>query len=261
MKKTLVLIIFLVFMPLKTMAGSDGENNLSNNKSEPVKDCFEGLNRGIFAFNNAIDNVVFEPLAKGYRKLPSPIRTGTGNVLNNLSNLITIPNNIFQGQIGTAGVNSMRLVINTTIGILGIFDPASSIGLEKSGKEDYGQTFGSWGVGPGCYLVLPVLGPSTVRDAAGSIVSFYGGDPWYNITVKNDTHYVDDFEYYTSRVTTGVDFRAKNLDSLDNLEKNSMDFYASVRSLYIQDRRKKILNSDNITETQDDSDWDELKSN
>tara|TARA_Y100000590_G_scaffold468166_1_gene649809 strand:- start:674 stop:1459 length:786 start_codon:yes stop_codon:yes gene_type:complete len=261
MKKTLVLIIFLVFMPLKTMAGSDGENNLSNNKSEPVKDCFEGLNRGIFAFNNAIDNVVFEPLAKGYRKLPSPIRTGTGNVLNNLSNLITIPNNIFQGQIGTAGVNSMRLVINTTIGILGIFDPASSIGLEKSGKEDYGQTFGSWGVGPGCYLVLPVLGPSTVRDAAGSIVSFYGGDPWYNITVKNDTHYVDDFEYYTSRVTTGVDFRAKNLDSLDNLEKNSMDFYASVKSLWLQDRQQKILNSDASIDTISDDDWEEIDTN
>ena len=89
-----------------------------------------------------------------------------------------------------------------------------------------------------------------------------GGDAWYNVTVRNDTQYFKDSDYYMSRGTDGLDFRAKNIDSFDNLEKNSMDFYASVRSLYIQDRRrKKILNSDNITETQDDSDWDELKSN
>ena len=241
------------------MAGTDGENSMSKKQSEPVKDCFEGLNRGIFAFNQVVDDVVFEPLAKGYRLLPTPIRTGTGNVLDNLSNLVTIPNNILQGQIASAGVNGLRLVINTTIGILGIFDPASSIGLEKNGKEDYGQTFGRWGVGPGCYLVLPVLGPSTVRDTTGSMVSFFGGDPWYNITVRNDTHYVADFEYYTSRVTNGVDFRAKNLESLENLEKNSMDFYASVKSLYLQDRQKKIANSKNVTETLDDEDWEEIE--
>ena len=96
---------------------------------------------------------------------------------------------------------------------------------------------------------------------SGSLVSILGGDPWYNVTVKNDTQYFEESDYYFSRGGDGLNFRAKNIDSFDNLEKNSMDFYASVRSLYIQDRRKKILNSNSIIETQDDSDWDELQSN
>ena len=113
----------------------------------------------------------------------------------------------------------------------------------------------------GCYVVLPILGPSTVRDTVGSLTSFLGGDPWYNVTVRNDTQYFKDSDYYISRGTDGLDFRAKNIDSFDNLEKNSMDFYASVRSLYLQDRKQKILNSNKIVDTQDDSDWDEIQSN
>ena len=108
-------------------------------------------------------------------------------------------------------------------------------------------------------LVLPILGPSTVRDTVGSLATYMGGDSWYNITVRNDTRYVSDFDYYASVATNGVDFRAKNLESFQNLEKNSLDFYASVKSLYIQDRRKKIANSDYITETMDDSDWEEIE--
>ena len=88
-----------------------------------------------------------------------------------------------------------------------------------------------------------------------------GGDPWYNITVKNESQYFKASDYYISRVTTGVDFRAKNIGSFDNLEENSLDFYASVRSLFLQDRRQKILNSNKIIDTQDDSDWDEIQSN
>ena len=125
----------------------------------------------MFAFNQGLDNAIFKPLARGYRTLPSPIRTGIGNSLNNLSNLKTIPNNILQGDMKTAAVNSGRLVVNSTIGILGIFDPATNLGLEKGQKEDYGQTLGAWGVGEGCYIVLPVLGPSTTRDVVGSIGS------------------------------------------------------------------------------------------
>ena len=105
-----------------------------------VKDCFEKLNRATFALNMGLDKVIFKPISKGYRKLPSPIRTGTGNALNNLSNLITIPNNILQGDFGSAANNSARLLINTTLGIAGIFDPANSFGFEKREKEDSGQT-------------------------------------------------------------------------------------------------------------------------
>ncbi|SVD25553.1 uncharacterized protein METZ01_LOCUS378407, partial [marine metagenome] len=202
------------------------------------------------------------PIAKGYRKLPSPIRTGTGNVVSNLSNVITIPNNILQGDLKTAGINTGRLAINTTLGIMGIFDVAQQMGFVKDyKKEDYGQTLGAWGVGEGCYLVLPILGPSTARDTVGSLASLLGGDPWYNVTVKNESEYFKDSDYYTSRVTTGIDFRAKNIGSFDNLEENSLDFYASIRSLFLQDRRQKILNSNKIIDTQDDSDWDEIQSN
>ena len=234
---------------------------IADTENKEVKDCFEGLNRATFAFNQGLDKAIFEPIAKGYRKLPSPIRTGTGNVVSNLSNLITIPNNLLQGDFKTAGINTARLSVNTTIGIFGIFDVAQQMGFVKDYKrEDYGQTLGTWGVGEGCYLVLPVLGPSTVRDTVGSLTSFLGGDPWYNVTVRNDTRYFKDSDYYISRGTDGLDFRAKNIDSFDNLEKNSMDFYASVRSLYLQDRKQKILNSNKIVDTQDDSDWDEIQS-
>ena len=179
--------------------------------------------------------------------------------MNNLSNVVTIPNNILQGDFKSAGTNTVRLVVNTTVGILGIFDAASGLGFAEYRKEDYGQTLGKWGVGSGCYLVLPVLGPSTVRDTVGTFASFVGGDGWYNITAGKDTHYFSDFEYYFSKGAYGVDFRAKNLESFENLEKNSMDFYASVRSLYLQDRKQKILNSKKTTDTMNDGDWEEIE--
>ena len=241
------------------MAGSDGQNELSKNTNGQVKDCFETLNRGIFAFNQAIDGIFFEPLAKGYLHLPSPIRTGTSNFVGNISTLLTIPNNVLQGDFGVAGKNTLRFVVNSTLGIIGIFDLASAIGLNSYEKEDFGQTLGSWGVGEGCYVVLPVLGPSTARDALGSIGNYMGGDAWYNVTVRNDTQYFSDFDYYASKGAGGVDFRAKNFDDINNLEENSIDFYASVKSLYLQDRRKRILNASGATQTQDDSDWEEIQ--
>ena len=107
--------------------------------------------------------------------------------------------------------------------------------------------------------MLPVLGPSTARDTVASLTNFIGGDAWYNVTVRNDTHYFSDVDYYSSKITDGIDFRAKNYDSLENLKKNSLDFYASVKSLYLQDRQQKIANTKKITNTQDDSDWEEIE--
>ena len=185
---------------------------------------------------------------------------GTSNVLDNLSNLITIPNNVLQGDIKEAGTNSARLVINTTLGILGIFDIAEFLGFPEYEKEDYGQTLGSWGLGHGCYLVLPVLGPSSVRDTAGLFINVMGGDPYYRLSVNGNNEYLDGELYAATKMLTGIDFRAKNLESLDNLEENSMDFYASVKSLYLQDRKQKILNSNKTTEAQDDNDWDDVSS-
>ena len=246
-------------LTLNVSAGTDGELILKKNEPSEVKDCFEKINRVTFAFNQTLDGVIFQPVASLYRKLPSPAKTGVSNSLNNLSHLLTIPNNVIQGDFKEAGVNTSRFVINTTIGILGIFDVAQYMGLTNYEKEDYGQSLAKLGVGPGCYVVLPVLGPSTARDTLGSTLNFLGGDPWYNVTIKNDTQYFENSDYYFSKGASGVDFRAKNYDAIENLEKNSLDFYASVKSLYLQDRQQKILNVSTIVETQDDSDWEEIE--
>ena len=257
-RKIIITSISIIMLTFNVNAGSDGELILKKNQPAEIKDCFENLNRATFAFNQALDGILFKPVASAYRILPSPVRSGVSNSLDNLSNLVTIPNNIIQGDLKKAGMNTGRFIINTTVGILGFIDVAEHIGLPDYEKEDYGQSLAKLGVGPGCYLVLPVLGPSTVRDAAGSLVNVMGGDAWYNVTVKNDTHHFTDIDYYTSRVTSGVDFRAKNYDALENLEKNSLDFYASVKSLYLQDRQQKILNTNKIIDTQDDSSWEEI---
>ena len=251
MIKTFKIFPSILLIQLLVVSSSYGEE-------KKVKDCFEKINRATFAFNMALDKVLFRPVSVGYRKLPSPIRTGTSNVLNNLSSLVTIPNNILQGDFRAATNNSIRFVINTTIGIVGIFDPANVLGFEKLDKEDYGQTFGTMGIGEGCYLVLPVIGPSTVRDTIGSLISLGGGDAWYNVTVRNDTQYFKESDYYFSKLSEGVDFRAKNLETFDSLQKNSVDFYATVRSLYLQDREKKIKNLKEKTDIMYDSDWDTL---
>jgi phospholipid-binding lipoprotein MlaA len=259
MKKIIITTLVSIMLSSNVSAGTDGENSIFKSK-KPVKDCFESLNRATFALNQGLDKVIFEPVAKAYRVLPSPIRTGTSNALDNISNLVTIPNNILQGDFKKAGVNTGRFVVNTTVGIVGIFDVAQKIGFPEYEKEDYGQTLGVMGVGAGCYLVLPVLGPSTVRDTAGSFINVLGGDPWYNASVNGNNEYLSDTAYLTTRVLAGIDFRAKNIDSFENLEKNSMDFYASVRSLYLQDRQQKIINSSVTTETMDDGDWEEIES-
>ena len=258
-RKFILITISICFLAFNANAGSDGELILKKNQPTEIKDCFENLNRATFAFNQALDGIIFKPVASAYRVLPSPLKNGISNSLDNLSTLVTIPNNILQGEMKKAGINSGRFIINSTIGILGFIDVAQNLGFPEYEKEDYGQTLATMGVGPGCYLVLPVLGPSTARDATASIANFVGGDAWYNVTVNNDTHYFTDFDYYASRITAGVDFRAKNYDAIENLEKNSIDFYASVKSLYLQDRQQKILNTNKIVETLDDSDWEEIE--
>ena len=259
MKKIIITSLISLMLAANVSADTDGKKSLSKKDSSEVKDCFEGVNRVTFKFNQVLDGVIFEPVAKAYRVLPSPVRAGTGNALDNLSTLVTIPNNILQGEFKKAGVNTGRFIVNTTVGVIGIFDVAEKIGFPEYEKEDYGQTLGVMGVGAGCYIVLPVLGPSTVRDTAGSFANVLGGDAWYNVTVANDTQHVSDFDYWASRASTGINFRAKNIDSFNNLEKNSMDFYASVRSLYLQDRQQKIKNSNGALEIIYDGDWEEIE--
>jgi len=257
-KRFTIILITTLALTVNSYSASDGELLLKKNDPSEVKDCFEGLNRATFAFNQALDGIIVKPLASAYKTLPSPVRAGISNSLDNLSNLITIPNNLLQGDFSEAGVNTGRFIINSTVGILGIVDVAQHLGFPEYEKEDYGQSLGKLGLGPGCYIVLPVLGPSTARDTLASTFNFLGGDPWYNVTINNDTQYFKNSDYFYTKGASGVDFRAKNYDSIENLEKNSLDFYASVKSLYLQDRQQKILNSRKIINTQDDSDWEEI---
>jgi len=254
----ITVIFFLLFS--NAYAGSDGELEISK-KNKTTRDCFEKINRASFALNEGLDKAIFKPVAKGYRKLPSPIKSGTSNALDNLSSLITIPNNFLQGDFKVAGINTARLVVNSTIGILGFIDVADKMGFPEYVKEDYGQTFGKWGIGPGCYLVLPVLGPSTIRDTVGSFVNVMGGDPYYNLSVNGNNEFLDGKLYAATQTISAIDFRAKNIETLDNLEKNSVDFYASVRSVYLQDRENKIKNTrrGNIEVIyKEDEDWEEI---
>ena len=263
LKRLAIIIISTFLLSWSANAGSDGDLKLKKeNQTKEVKDCFEKLNRATFAFNQGLDKAVIKPLAESYRDLPDPIQRGTSNAVKNLSTLITIPNNVLQGDVKTALINTGRLVINTTVGLLGTIDVANKMGFPKYVKEDYGQTLGAWGIGPGCYVVLPVLGPSTIRDTAGSFINVMGGDPWYNASAHGNNEFLSDGVYLTSKALSGIDFRADNLESFDNLEKNSIDFYASVRSLYVQDRENKIKNNQrgNIEVLyNDDGDWEEIE--
>ena len=260
-RKLIISIISIFLLAFNANAGSDGDLVLKKNEPKEIKDCFEKLNRATFKFNQGLDKAVIKPIAKSYRNLPDPIQKGTSNAVKNLSNLITIPNNVLQGDIKTAMINTGRLLVNTTLGLLGTIDVANEMGFPKYEKEDYGQTLGVWGIGPGCYVVLPVLGPSTIRDTAGSFANVLGGDPWYNTSIHGNNEFLSEGAYITSKALSGIDFRANNLESLDNLEKNSIDFYASLRSLYLQDRENKIKNNQrgNIKVLyKDEEDWEEI---
>jgi len=264
LKKLTIIIAATFLLSLSANAGSDGKLELNKKLSEEAKktkDCFEKLNRATFAFNQGLDRAIIKPIAKGYRNLPPPIQSGTTNVIKNLSNLITIPNNVLQGDVRTAMINTGRLVLNTTVGLLGTIDVANKVGFPKYEKEDYGQTLGAWGFGSGCYLVLPVLGPSTIRDTSGSFANVFGGDPWYNASIHGNNEFLSEGLFITTKALNGIDFRSNNIESFDNLEKNSLDFYASVKSLYLQDRENKIKNNtigkiDVIYS--DEEDWEEI---
>jgi len=261
LKKLTITIIYILLLAFNANAGSNGELALNKDEPKEIKDCFEKLNRVTFSFNQGLDKTIIKPIAKGYRNLPVPIQKGTKNAVTNLSTLITIPNNVLQGDVKTAIINTGRLVVNTTVGLLGTIDVANKIGFPKYEREDYGQTLGAWGVGPGCYLVLPVLGPSTIRDTAASFANVLGGDPWYNASIHGNNEFLSEGVYITSKALDGVNFRSENLDSLDNLEKNSIDFYASLRSLYLQDRENKIKNNQRGTVEviyENEDDWEEI---
>ena len=269
-RKVIYISIFVFFLQTGFVsAGTTGSEELKDsNTQNSTKECFEGFSRAMFELNHDLDKVIFKPVAKGYRVLPLPIRTGTSNAVDNLRSLLTLSNNILQGDFRKAGNTAGRFAINTTVGILGIFDPAANVfGLEEKGKEDFGQTIGIWGANSGCYFVLPILGPTTVRDSIGLVGNVFL-DPVYQIThnteiengVIGNSNY-SEHNYYSYRGTGAVDFRSKNIESFDSLERNSLDLYVTVKSLYLQERNKKIANSQTSVEFQDTSGWEEIDTN
>ena len=222
--------------------------------AKSTEECFENVSRSVFKFNMVVDELILEPIAKGYNKLPKPLKQGTGNFTSNISTLLSIPNSLLQGDLKQFGHSTGSVLVNSTIGVLGFFNPAEKMGL-KATKEDLGQTLGTYGVGPGCYLVLPVLGPSTARDSFGLIADTFI-DPFAHITIReNELLGIsgNDMDYYSVKGTTAVDFRSKNIQNFESLEENSIDLYSSLKSIYLQDRENKIQNSKS-----DQDDWGNL---
>ena len=241
--------IFIILLILTTFG-------TSSVLAETEKECFEKISRGIFKFNQGFDNLILEPIAKGYNKLPEPIKNGTGNFTSNIATLLSIPNHLLQGELKLAGHATGSFLINSTVGILGLGNPAGALGL-KNQKEDLGQTLGTYGVGGGCYFVLPILGPTTLRDSVGMVVDnnyldTFARITWHEKEIKNLSG--SKIDYVGVKAATAVDFRGDNMTNFESLEKNSIDIYAATKSLYLQNRSKKIKNS---TDSNED-DWGDL---
>jgi phospholipid-binding lipoprotein MlaA len=201
-----------------------------------ANDPLEGYNRAMFGFNDGVDRILFKPVATGYKTvMPEFARTGVTNFFANLGDVWIGINNVLQGKIGAGASDLGRFAINTTVGIVGLFDVASRAGLEKH-NEDFGQTLGRWGVGSGAYVVLPFFGPSNFRDGFGRLLVDWHGDPlWYvrNIPTRNELLGVRVF-----------DDRANLLDVSRLAEEAALDHYAYVRDAYLQRRRSLIYDGD-----------------
>jgi len=212
------------------------------------KDPLEGLNRGIYKFNDTADKAVIKPIAGAYKAvLPSPVRTGVSNFFGNLNTFITAINDLLQFKFGKAMDDAGRFVINSTVGILGVIDVASMDNVPQH-NEDFGQTLGYWGVGDGAYLVLPFLGPSTVRDTTGLVVDTVAFDP---------ISYIDDPATRNSlRGVKFLDKRAQLLPGSDLIDEAALDPYSFTRDAYMQ-RRASQIQDGAVTKSEDDNEYEE----
>ncbi|WP_225889761.1 MlaA family lipoprotein [Indioceanicola profundi] len=207
--------------------GSAGPALAQDNVNDPL----EPVNRAVFWFNEALDVVLIRPAAEIYRAVvPDPAQRGVRNVLQNLRSPLDLTNQLLQGDWKGAGTVTKRFLINTTVGIGGIFDVAGQNGLTYE-YESFDQTLAVWGVPEGPYLVLPLIGSSSLRDAAGFGVEFLA-DPVSNYAANTDQDWIT----YTRAGLTVVDTRAGYIEAIDDLKRNSFDYYAAMRSLYRQRR-------------------------
>jgi len=204
---------------------------------QEINDPIEPINRFMFGFNRGLDTLFLRPAATLYRGLaPPPIQEIVHNFLNNLKTPVVLLNDLLQGEGDRAGDTLARFAINTTVGVLGFGDPATDMGFARHG-EDFGQTLGAWGTGEGPYVVLPIFGPSNPRDMVGKVVDTLT-DPIWHYARNTDKEYIPN-ERFVAEV---IDFRAKNMNEIDDLEKTSLDYYAAVRTLYREVRRDEIRN-------------------
>jgi phospholipid-binding lipoprotein MlaA len=217
---------------------------------ERVSDPFEGFNRAMFGVNEALDKALLEPAAKGYRAVtPTPVRSGVRNFLRNLKSPVILANDVLQAEPKRAGTTFLRFGVNTTIGVVGLFDVATPMGLERH-DEDFGQTLGKWGVGSGPYLFLPIIGPTSIRDGVGSIADV-AMDP------INYARFDGDDAFRISRaVLGGLTARTDAIETIDNLRETSLDPYVTVRSTYSLYRAAAIKNG--RTDVQNLPDFDEI---
>lgn len=231
---------FAVVMSV-SMTGCAGNHNLADGE---VYDPAEGVNRAVFSVNDALDRTIAEPVARGYRAVtPKLARDAVRNFLRNLRTPINVANQVLQGDIEGAAGDLSRFAMNTTIGVGGMFDVAADTGL-KYEEEDFGQTLAVWGFDAGPYMVLPLLGPSTLRDTTGLVVDTLA-DPVRIYLSNKDTN---DTEFTYARYgATALSKREELLDAIDDLRKNSFDYYAAVRSAYMQKRQAMINDDDSKT--------------
>ena len=220
---------------------------LSACASQASKDPLEGLNRGVYKFNDIADKAVAKPVAKAYKYItPTPIRAGVSNFFANLGTFGSVFNNLLQFKIGNAMSEAGRFVINSTFGLAGFIDVASMDNIAVH-KEDFGQTLGTWGLGQGAYLVLPILGPSTLRDTTGFVVDTAAFDL---VTYQHNIGNIA-----TSNVLRGtslINTRASLLDASDILDEAALDPYAFMRDAYLQRRENQLVDGDSTKQMQRD---------
>lgn len=231
----------LAVMAWSANALAKDDNNLDDLESEveEANDPFEGANRVFFEVNDVLDTILLRPVSAMYKTVtPGFAQRGVHNFLTNLDAPVTFANDVLQGEADRAGATMTRFVINSTVGVGGLIDVANELGVPGH-SEDFGQTLAVWGVGEGAYLYTPLLGPSTSRDLAGQVVDMaFNPLTYLALNDNNSAEWVP----YARLAADAVDLRSRNLETLDNLKRTSVDYYSAIRSAYRQNRAFEIRN-------------------
>ena len=233
----LMLVAGCASQPKPAADGWSESDDLEIAEVDSDNDPLELLNRFTFSFNMALDTVIFQPVAAYYRFLfPVQVRDSVRNVFRNLRSPLILINDLLQGEMERAETTLVRFIVNSTVGVLGLFDVAADLGHPYH-DEDFGQTLAVHGMGEGFYLVLPILGPSNPRDGAGLLADLYLNPLTYAFES------VDADDWVVPRIAAeAIDKRSRNIEVIEDLRRDSIDFYARVRSLYRQSRTNEINN-------------------